>query len=73
MDLCIETRDCHPALLVPFDEGTVAFLAGGNFVHPMVIAVWREESDPDLVQYGGARALLEAYLRTVEVFPRAGG
>lgn len=67
--MCIERRDCHPAVLVPFDEGTAAFLFGGNFQDSQVIAVWRPESDPDVAQYGGARKLLEAYLHTVEVYP----
>ena len=67
--ICIENRDCHPAVLVPFDEGTAAFLFGGNFQDSQVIAVWRPESDPDVAQYGGARALLEAYLLTVDVYP----
>ena len=39
--ICIENRDCHPAVLVPFDEGTAAFLFGGNFQDSQVIAVWR--------------------------------
>ena len=67
--LCIEKWDCHPALLVPFEEGTVAFVAGGIFPEPQVIAVWHAESDPDLEQYGGAQTLLEAYLLTVGVCP----
>lgn len=68
--LCIETRDCHPALMVPFEEGTVAFVAGGIFPEPQVIAVWHAESDPDLEQFGGGQALLEAYLLTVGVSRR---
>jgi hypothetical protein len=71
--LCIERRDCHPALLVPFDEGTVAFVNGGIFPDAQVIAVWRAESDPELVPYGGARKLLEAYLLTVGVCPASSG
>ena len=67
--LCIEYRDCHPALLVPFREGTVAFVSGGIFPAAQIIAVWRPQSDPALAQYGGARKLLEAYLLTVGVFP----
>jgi len=67
--ICIENRDCHPAVLVPFDEGTAAFRFGGNFQDSQVIAVWRPESDPDVAQYGGARALLEAYLLLVDVYP----
>ena len=70
--LCIENRDCHPAVLVPFDEGTAAFLFGGNFPDSQVIAVWRPESDPDVAPYGGARKLLEDYLATVEVYPALG-
>jgi hypothetical protein len=65
--LCIEKWDCHPALLVPFEEGAVAFLAGGIFPEPQVAAVWHGESDPVLEQYGGAQTLLEAYLLTVGV------
>ncbi|WP_456789297.1 hypothetical protein [Cellulomonas sp. P5_C5] len=67
--MCIENRDCHPAVLVTFDQGTAAFLFGGNFQDSQVIAVWRPESDPDVARYGGARNLLEAYLLTVDVFP----
>ena len=71
--LCIEKWDCHPALLVKFDQGTAAFVAGGNSPAPQVIAVWHDESDPDLARYGGARSLLEAYLLTVGVCPDEGG
>ncbi|MFD3443351.1 hypothetical protein ACFDTO_01970 [Microbacteriaceae bacterium 4G12] len=65
--LCIERRDCHPALLVPFREGTAAFVSGGIFPKPRVFAVWRPEGDPAVAQYGGAQAILEAYLLTVGV------
>jgi len=67
--LCIEWRDCHPAVLVPFEEGTAAFLFGGIFEDSQVIAVWRPESDPEVAPYGGARKLLEDYLATVDVYP----
>ena len=73
VDMCIERWDCHPAVLVPFEEGTAAFLSGGIFPQPEVIGVWRAESDPELAPYGGARALLEAYLLTVGVCPAEGG
>jgi hypothetical protein len=71
--LCIERRDCHPAVLVPFEEGAVAFVAGGVFPQPQVIGVWHPEGDPRLAPYGGARKLLEAYLASVEVYPNAQG
>jgi len=67
--LCIERWDCHPAVMVPFDQGTAAFLMGGIFADPQVIAVWRPESDPEVAPYGGARKLLENYLRLVQVYP----
>jgi hypothetical protein len=67
--LCIERRDCHPALLVPFDEGPAAFVDGGIFPDPLVIAVWRAESDPELTKHGGARKILGDYLLTVGVCP----
>ena len=71
--LCIEKWDCHPALLVEFDEGPVAFVSGGIFPEPRVIAIWHPESDPQLQPYGGARKLLEAYLLSVGVCPDGGG
>ncbi|WP_243076630.1 hypothetical protein [Microbacterium sp. SS28] len=71
--LCIEKWDCHPAVLVPFEEGTAAFLSGGVIPQPQVVAVWRAETDPDLIPYGGARRLLEAYLLTALVCPDNGG
>ena len=67
--LCIERRDCHPAVMVSFEQGTAAFLYGGNFAEPVVIAVWRTESDAEIAPYGGARKLLEHYLLRVEVCP----
>ena len=71
--LCIEKWDCHPAVLVEFDEGPVAFVSGGIFPEPRVIAVWRAEFDPELQPYGGARKLLEMYLLSVGVCPDGGG
>jgi len=71
--LCIEKWDCHPALLVEFEEGPVAFVSGGIFPEPRVIAVWHAESDPELRPYGGARKILDAYLLSVGVCPDGGG
>jgi hypothetical protein len=71
--LCIEKWDCHPALLVAFDEGTAAFVSGGIFPEARVFAVWRDESHPDVEPFGGARKLLEAYLLSVGVCPDGGG
>ncbi len=65
---CLETMDCHPALLVPFDTDVQAFFTlGGDPV--TVLAVWRADSDPNAAQYGGSRKLLEAFLSTMGVVP----
>lgn len=71
--LCIEKWDCHPALLVPFEEGTAAFVSGGIFQEAHVFGVWQAESAPAVAPFGGARKLLEAYLLTVGVCPDNGG
>ncbi len=71
VELCVEARDCHPGLLVPFEEDTQAFFSGG--IYPSeemtVVAVWRSESHPTVQQYGGAQRLLEAFLSTMQVWP----
>jgi hypothetical protein len=69
--LCIERRDCHPGLLVPFDHEVQAFLTGGIFGDNLVVvAIWRAETEPAVLPYGGARRLLEAFLSTMGVWPR---
>ncbi|MFB7891466.1 hypothetical protein ACFC1I_04625 [Microbacterium sp. NPDC056044] len=70
--LCIERWDCHPALLVPFREGTAAFVSGGRFTVPVVYAVWLTEN-PMVAPAGGSRSLLVSYLLTVGVCPDEGG
>jgi hypothetical protein len=71
--LCLERRDCHPGLLVPFAQDTLAFFTGG--IAPpgkvVVVAVWRPESDESVAPYGGARHVLEAFLSTMEVWPES--
>jgi hypothetical protein len=68
--LCIEKRDCHPALLVPFIDHVQAFGTGGVLPEGMlVIAVWRGESDPAVAPYGGSQHLLQAFLSTLNVWP----
>jgi hypothetical protein len=63
--LCVERRDCHPGLLVPFTEDVLAFWpAVGDDASVMVVAVWRPDSDPSVETYGGSVALLEAFLST---------
>jgi hypothetical protein len=68
--LCVEARDCHPGLLVPFEGDVQAFFTGGIYGDTMVVvAVWWGESDPAVAPYGGARRLLEAFLSTMQVWP----
>jgi hypothetical protein len=69
--LCLEKRDCHPGLLVPFEDDVQAFFSGGIYDTDAmtVVAVWRGESAPAVARYGGARRLLEAFLSTMEVWP----
>lgn len=69
--MCLERRDCHPALLVPFKSDVQAFFAGGIYdpTAMTVVAIWRGESAPAVASYGGSQRLLEAFLSTIQVFP----
>ena len=69
--LCLEARDCHPGLLVPFENDVQAFFSGGIYAQDAmtVVAVWRAESSRHVDRYGGSRRLLEAFLSTMEVWP----
>ena len=68
--LCLEKRDCHPGLLVAFQDDIEAFFTNGGEGAPMtIVAVWRGPTDPNTAQYGGSRALLEAFLSTMGVQP----
>jgi len=71
VDLCLEKRDCHPGLLVPFRDDVQAFFSGGIYAADAmtVVAVWRPESDSSVVPYGGSKRLLEGFLSTMEVWP----
>jgi hypothetical protein len=68
--MCIEKRDCHPALLVPFKDDVQAFGTGGVLPEGMlVIAVWWGESAVATAPYGGSQRLLEGFLSTLNVWP----
>jgi len=70
--MCIEKRDCHPALLIPFKDDVQAFGAGGVLPEGMlVMAVWRGESAAITAPYGGSQRLLEGFLSTMNVWPPA--
>ncbi|WP_457252564.1 hypothetical protein [Pedococcus sp. P5_B7] len=71
IQLCLEPRDCHPGLLVPFDHDVLAFFGGGDSQRDAmtIVAVWRPEWDDSVRPYGGARKLLEAFLATMDVRP----
>jgi hypothetical protein len=71
VELCLEARDCHPGLLVPFSTDVQAFFSGGIYDSDAmtIVAVWRSESHPSVAPYGGAQRLLESFLSTMEVWP----
>jgi hypothetical protein len=71
VDLCLEKWDCHPGLLVPFDNDVQAFFSGGIYDQEAmtIVAVWQGESAPTMAPYGGAQRLLEAFLSTMSVWP----
>jgi hypothetical protein len=75
--MCIEKRDCHAAVIVPFADDVLAFGHGGVLPSgppsrpaPMtIVAVWWGENAPAVSQFGGAKRLLEAFLSTMGVIP----
>ena len=71
VELCLERLDCHPGLLVPFENDLQAFFSGGLYAQDAmtVVAVWRGESSRFVAPYGGSQRLLEAFLSTMEVWP----
>jgi len=71
IELCLERRDCHPGLLVPFENDVQAFFTGGIYspTAMTIVAVWQSESAPAVAPYGGAQQLLESFLATMEVWP----
>jgi hypothetical protein len=71
VELCLEARDCHPGLLVPFRDDVQAFFSGGIYDREAmtIVAVWRGGSDPSVAPYGGTQRLLESFLSTMEVWP----
>ena len=71
IDLCLERRDCHPGLLVSFDNDVQAFFTGGIYSQTAmtIVAIWQNESAPAVAQYGGTQKLLEAFLATMQVWP----
>jgi hypothetical protein len=71
VDLCLEKWDCHPGLLVPFENDVQAFFSGGIYDAGAmtVVAVWRAESAAPVAPYGGAQRLLEGFLSTMQVWP----
>ena len=69
--LCVEIRDCHPGLLVPFENGVQAFFFGGVSEEGgmTVVSVWWDERAAATAKYGGSKRLLEAFISTMNVWP----
>jgi hypothetical protein len=69
--MCIERRDCHQgALLIPFADEVQAFVLDFDNSRMVVISVWWGETALAVRPYGGAQALLEAFLETMNVWHR---
>ncbi|SOC55425.1 hypothetical protein SAMN05421879_10577 [Ornithinimicrobium cerasi] len=75
LELCVEKRDCHPGLLVPFATDVQAFFTGGHYNGQLVVAsVWRNDSNITVQQrYGSFQTLLEGFLATMDVWPAPTG
>ena len=58
----VETADGHPGLL-QMSGDTMAFFLDGETMY--VVAVWREDTDPTVQPYGGARRLLKSFISTL--------
>jgi hypothetical protein len=71
IQLCLEEWDCHPGLLVPFENNVQAYFSGGIYDGDAmtVVAVWQGESAPPVASFGGSQRLLEAFLSTMQVWP----
>jgi hypothetical protein len=71
--LCLERWDCHPGLLVPFDDAVQAFFSAGLYEQDqmVVMSVWGNAFDPAVACYGGREALIEAFLSVMAVWPEA--
>jgi hypothetical protein len=71
VELCLEKWDCHPGLLVPFENDVQAFFSGGIYDAGAmtVVAVWHGQSAPAVAPFGGSQRLLEAFLSTMAVWP----
>jgi hypothetical protein len=69
--LCLERWDCHPGLMVPFDDAVQAFFSAGLYEQDqmVVMSVWGNATDPAIARYGGREALLEAFLSVMAVWP----
>jgi hypothetical protein len=60
------TVDGHPARMATSNcDDTQAFVFIGQRVY--IFGIWRDESNPSVTPYGGARRLLDAFLSTVTI------
>jgi hypothetical protein len=61
----VQTGDGHAGLGSFGASDTMAFFVDGDRLY--VLAIWRPDTDPTVLPYGGARRLLEAYLSTFSI------
>ncbi len=73
IQMCKERADCHPAVIVPFDNEVLAFFGGTEDGHVNVVAVWWGDSAPEVAEYGGSIELLKTIVASMNVWPAAPG
>jgi hypothetical protein len=66
--MCVERRDCHAGLLVPFTDDQFAFFGDLETDVLTVVVVWRPDVHPSTVRYGGSVELLKSILTTMDVW-----
>jgi hypothetical protein len=62
----VQTGEGHPGFFSGFGDPMV-FVKEGDRMY--VLAIWREENDPSVQPFGGARRLLMSYLSTMHLLP----
>ncbi len=68
VQMCKERADCHPAVIVPFDQDVLAFFGGTENDTVSVVAVWWGDSAPEVAEYGGSIELLKTILTSMNVW-----
>ena len=68
VQMCREQADCHPAIIVPFNQAVMAFFGATEDGHVNVVAVWQGDTAPEVAEYGGSIELLKTILSSMNVW-----